>query len=52
MNEVIQLLYAGLQHSQEIRKSQKKLKKMTKVSKNQVKMGVKKKLGKSEKNFF
>ena len=31
---------SGLPQGQEIRKSQKKLRKMTKVSKSQVKMGV------------
>ena len=39
----------GLPHGQEIRKSQEKLKKMTKVRKSQVKMGF---FVKSQKIFF
>ena len=33
-------IYAGLPHGQEIRKSQEKLRKMTKVRRSQVEMGV------------
>ena len=34
------MVFAGLPHSQEIRKSQEKLRKMTKAGKSQVKSGV------------